>query len=502
MAIIQSKNVDPVKYRWQALSDGSASVQRRGNGTENWVGLRRENAQGQYDLHILVKTELHKPTSLASLKERLVNGLLKQRFEHPNIACKAVWDDQFGPLIRYTPPANDTEATEWAQESIELFATPQSGHDLRREIVAQRKSQNKSSKSFTVYMLGNVTHYDQPLEAGTELEILTNFNHIHWDGISARQFVGDLICNLGQEHENAEYGWGQEIDRLSPPLLDALKVNTQTLGTDYGDSLEEFLTSMFAFGSSHAVQIGTAPGLPATAVLQIAPHECQKIIQGVKSRLGSDYTITHLGQAATLLALLKSSPIPPENVPGKSVIMPLPVNGRRFLREEFANYQYGSCQACAVVVFNSLEQFMIDFDDRVAVLDALISGMKITRSSYDYWLNKPFLLPLGLAKDNFVSAMLESVESKPDGKAVPIFASDGMNDLYIPKTVSTSDGSTLLSVKDIVFLTDSYQPGILLRMESWNGTTTLSLSYCDGSYSSQEANIFLQCMKDFMMALA
>ena len=41
----------------------------------------------------------------------------------------------------------------------------------------------------------------------------------------------------------------------------------------------------------------------------------------------------------------------------------------------------------------------------------------------------------------------------------------------------------------------------LLRMEGWNGTTSLSLSYCDGSYSSGEAMTFLQCMKEFMMSL-
>lgn len=41
----------------------------------------------------------------------------------------------------------------------------------------------------------------------------------------------------------------------------------------------------------------------------------------------------------------------------------------------------------------------------------------------------------------------------------------------------------------------------LLRMEGWNGTTTLSLSYCDGSYSSEEATMFLQCMKKFTMSL-
>lgn len=132
------------------------------------------------------------------------------------------------------------------------------------------------------------------------------------------------------------------------------------------------------------------------------------MIQGVKRRLGPGYTITHMGQTATLLALLKTSPLSPQDLSSKSVITPLPVNGRRYLQEQFADHQYGSCQACAVVVFDNLKQFAIDFDDKIAIREALISGMKVTKSSYDYWLNKPFLLLLGLAKDIFISAMLES----------------------------------------------------------------------------------------------
>lgn len=153
--------------------------------------------------------------------------------------------------------------------------------------------------------------------------------------------------------------------------------------------------------------IGINPGLPETSVLQLSPVECQKIIKAVKSRLGPGYTITHLGQAATLLTLLKLSALSQEALREISVIMPLPVNGRRYLREGLAENQHGSCQACAVVTFDNLEQYAIDFEDGEAVVDALIKATKVTKAAYDYWLNKPYLLPLGLAKDNFFSALLE-----------------------------------------------------------------------------------------------
>ncbi|KAH0365230.1 putative trichothecene 15-O-acetyltransferase, partial [Aureobasidium melanogenum] len=501
MTIIQSKKVGPAKYRWHEVGDTASSVQRRGNGTENWVGLRKENARGQYDCYILVKATLQHSLSLASLKQKLVHGLLKERFEHPNIACHALWDEQFGPLIRYTPPSNNEEAILWAQQSVEVRATSQTGLELRRKIVSRRKARNESSDSFTIYVLGDVADTDTILAKGSSLEVLVHFNHIYWDGISARLFVGHILNSIGHDLEHAEYPWGNEIEHLSAPLLDVLKIDPQTLEKAYEDSLEEFVSTMFKFDSSHALPIGTSPGLPETTMLQLPPSSCQRIIQAVKSRLGPGYTITHLAQAATLLTLLKLSPLPKEALPGKEVIMPLPVNGRRYLREEFADTQYGSCQACAVVVFDNLEQYAVDFDDRDAVIVALINAMQVTKTAYDYWLNKPYLLPLGLAKDNFFSALMESSESEPDGKAVPILGSDGLNDLYIPKTVFTTDGFPVLDIDHVVFLTDTYEPGILLRMEGWNESTALSLSSSDGSYSAEEAMTFLHCMKEFMMSL-
>ncbi|KAK6006544.1 hypothetical protein QM012_006954 [Aureobasidium pullulans] len=523
MAIIESKKVDPVKYRWNQVHNAAGSVQRRGNGTENWVGLRKENARGQYDCHILVKATLQHSLTLDSLKQQLVHGVLKERFEHPNIACIAFWDEQFGPLIRYTPPADNDEAISWAQKSVEVRATSQTALELRREIVSWRKSHNKSSKSFTVYVLSDAADTGTLISKGSSLEILVHFNHIYWDGISVRLFLGHLLNSVGEDLQHAEYPWGKEMDNLSEPLLDILKIDPQTLGKDYEDSLEEFISTMFRFGvclkllihlfehdmanlklfqESHAFQIKTNPGLPEIAILQLSPTECQKIIEGVKSHLGPGYTITHLGQAATLMTLLKLNPLSQETLQEKSIIMPLPVNGRRYLREELANTQYGSCQACAVVVFADLEAYAVDFGDKDAVVNALVHAIKVTKRSYDYWLSKPFLLPLGLAKDNFFSAMMEASEDSSDGKAVPILASDGLNDLYIPRTVSTRDTTPVLNVDDVVFLTDTYEPGILLRMEGWDGTTTLSLSYCDGSYSSEEAIAFLQCMKEFMMSFA
>jgi hypothetical protein len=76
--------------------------------------------------------------SLASLKKALTEALVELRFEHPECACAAVWDEQ-GPLLQYTPAESAEEAYFWVEAVIELWFTAQSGLGVRKEIGRRRK---------------------------------------------------------------------------------------------------------------------------------------------------------------------------------------------------------------------------------------------------------------------------------------------------------------------------------------------------------------------------
>lgn len=156
-----------------------------------------------------------------------------------------------------------------------------------------------------------------------------------------------------------------------------------------------------------------AIGSPRTEWLSFSKAESQAVIQAVKKRLGPEYTISHLGHAATVLALLKAKPLPPSAPDNTALIMPLPVNGRRFLKAEYADKQYGACQAGAVVEFPNLTSWTVDDSDSEAVKAALDRGCRHVKASYDYWLSKEFQLALGVSKDNFLSAFLSSCVSLP-----------------------------------------------------------------------------------------
>lgn len=132
------------------------------------------------------------------------------------------------------------------------------------------------------------------------------------------------------------------------------------------------------------------------------------MIRAVKTRLGQQYTISHLGHAAMVLALLQSNPLDSSAPTGTALITPLPVNGRRFLKPEFREHRFGSCQAGAVVEFKDLASWAPATKGPGDVQEALGKLSRHVKESYDYWLRNQFQLPLGISKDNFLSAFLSS----------------------------------------------------------------------------------------------
>jgi hypothetical protein len=189
----------------------------------------------------------------------------------------------------------------------------------------------------------------------------------------------------------------------------------------------------------------------------------------VKRRIGPEYTISHLGHAATVLALLKARPLPADDMSTK-LVTPLPLNGRRYLRDdlakgnylldEHANVQYGACQAGAVVEFPRLSQWMVDPNDSRAVDSAITDLTTHVKKGYDYWLSKPFQLAICVAKDNFLSAVLSSAPSSSSGSSIPIFVADGVIDRYLHGAVTDSLGNQLILIDDCKFLLDLYNDGL------------------------------------------
>lgn len=223
------------------------------------MGIKDENYKGQYDLFLNTTLRVQDepattPLSLASLKKAITAALVELRFEHPESASSAVWDEQ-GPLLQYTPPESTEAALGWAEAAIELWFTCQTGLGVRREIGKRRREPGSAfaghAKSLAVHLVADVAAEDAPLTSGATVDVLLHMNHMFWDGISARMFVGSLLQKLGTNLANtqklAQFEWGKETKNISEPILDASKVDVTLLGKDFEDARGEFIQSLMAF---------------------------------------------------------------------------------------------------------------------------------------------------------------------------------------------------------------------------------------------------------------
>ncbi|OIW25261.1 15-O-acetyltransferase Tri3 [Coniochaeta ligniaria NRRL 30616] len=541
MSLPTLPDLTPQTYRWHSSPDSPHTVRRLANGTEAWVGIKAENAKGQYDFYIntslrIANTWITPPSatlplaspvaslSLAGLKEKLAVALVL--VGHAEIGCLAVWPEDGGvtPWIEYVMPRTTGEALARARATVEVRVGGLSGFDLRAQLEAQRRGGDvpEPAASVRLYLLADVVDETVPLREGTGVELLAHFNHVFWDGISARMIVGELFVLLGQTMEwdqervlsKTETEWSDVLGMgLSEPILDVCKVDVEALAHDdeFKKAREEFIGVLMESGSSWGLPVTDAEGTPRTEWYRFSTAESEAIIRAVKTRIGPQYTISHLGHAATVLALLKARPLPSGDTTTK-LITALPVNGRyflhgelaegNFLQDEFADVQYGACQARAVVEFPQLGQWTVDENDETAVKAALEGLSKHIKQSYDYWLSKPFQLALCVSKDNFLSSFLSSKPPSFSDSSIPIFASDGIVDRYVPGEIMGSFGNTLMTVEACSFLLDTYNDSLLIRMESWKGATSLSFCFNDGYFKSEDAARFLKDMAGFMLTFA
>jgi hypothetical protein len=265
MALPTLPPLEAAPDRWQRSPTTPGSVRRLANGTEAWVGLREENARGQFDNYLLASMRLGpvqppSPTSalvsLATLKEHLSAALVELRFRHPEVACTASWKGAGPPHVEYTAPASNAEALAWARGAIRVVADGTGRRELWREekeklVRARLRMQvARPAASVTWHLLAPVDDEHAPLPPGVAVDLLGHFNHIFWDGISERACMGDLLRGLGRSWELVgeallpEHAWGEEIANLAVPILDALPLDVSLLGDDFAETRDEFLSSL------------------------------------------------------------------------------------------------------------------------------------------------------------------------------------------------------------------------------------------------------------------
>ncbi|KAJ4145119.1 hypothetical protein LMH87_003978 [Akanthomyces muscarius] len=487
----------PKAHRWEKSNTNEHSIQRRSVGAEAIVGLEGQNRKGQYDLYMVATLETVVPVTsatvltLAHLKEKFELALLAARFQHPECAATVSWDEHVSAIISYQPPKDNEAALAWAKDCIHIQPTTRSAYDVWGELEMERSANNViiPSKSFEVFLLANVLHQDARIPAGAAVDVLIHTNHLFWDGISC----------LGQSAP--KFNWGQEVKNLCPPILDSLSIDVETLGAEFDNKCKEYTSALVGNYSSRGLPFTPGLGLPRCELLTLSAENSKSVIKNIKTRLGPEFTITHLTQAAILLALLDT--LKPTDLTDDEVfVTPTSVDGRRWMRPEVANSFYSMCQTAAVVRVENLKSIHVSHEDSSETqVKALERACRDVKASYDQWLKNPYQQALGLRVHNFEASYLQANPIPFQKKeANPLFISDGINERFLPRDiVSSATAETIFTVERFSFLVNQMLPYLAIRLDSWKDASTVSIIYNEANYTKAVVQAFLKSITDFIL---
>jgi hypothetical protein len=246
-------------HRWEISKTNPRLAQRRGLGFEVIVGFEQLNRRGQYDLYLTstlqtVDSPTSTPLSLAYLKEKFELALIEARFEHPECACSPRWDDQPNPIFEYESPENDEAALQWAKGIVHAKPNSESSQQVWYDYEKERQEtpieERQAGKPIEVFLVSNVSNEDAPLPQGASVDVLFHMNHLYWDGIGARIFVGYLLRLLNNfigapaGQSPAKKSWGSEMSNFHEAPMDAMKIQVESLGPEFENRSHQYVKTL------------------------------------------------------------------------------------------------------------------------------------------------------------------------------------------------------------------------------------------------------------------
>ncbi|KAL8726163.1 MAG: hypothetical protein Q9166_006880 [cf. Caloplaca sp. 2 TL-2023] len=394
--------IDPDEYTWRQSDTDSSLWQRRACGVEAIVGFQANASKGEYDLFYATTTELHdEELSLHDVKRAARAAWRLLRYEEPQIAGTAAFDGQVKALLQYQLPKNEEEVEQWLDRTILVEASDRTPMAIRDANEEDRKRKNLgASESATIYIAASVPEQSTRLD-NTELRILFRINHLFFDGIGFRCMIAcffrGLVAHLPNSSIESEgkLDWNNSVKNLPEPYIKLLLPEQHLSGSDFDASLQDKLATIArgsgGWGMSAKSYIGDGPS--KTLWRTFTKEQSQNLVKVVKERLGPSYTITHLGQAALLLALVKMHP-PGPDVPTSTVFCcATPINGRRYIQEPYRSYNkpyFPNCQVSGFVLFEDIKNFMQEGDRKdEKTKELLVSAAKQSKDGYAKILNRP-----------------------------------------------------------------------------------------------------------------
>ncbi|PGH15482.1 hypothetical protein AJ80_05499 [Polytolypa hystricis UAMH7299] len=497
-------------YNWEQDSTDPSVWRRRGTGAECVVGMKQANQIGANDMYLLFSFQLNKDgITLNTLEDTVRSAWITLRSQHPEVALTASWDEMGTVSLQHTEPKDDNEVREWAARTVKVEASTRTAMDIRDANEEKRRSTSIEAEAVVVYLAAPVADKTVVLRDET-LHLVFHANHLYLDGISFRHMAGEFFrglasqLSIGPSVESVS-SWKKGLEYLSPPVLSLRKPNQQTSGPEFDKSAQLGGMNMLRMMNNWGLDVLGAGGFPRAVFHEFTEVESNKINKAVKDQLGPDFSITYLAHAAILLALLKTKPAtdaPDGQIYGSYSA----VNGRRFIRDEYAQGEklfYPICQTSTPIIFENIKSYDMVNADKVKQREYLISAAKVAKAGYDGAINLPSYMPANTAQLQFIAALTASGNVPSTGLTTPYFTSDGVNERFIPREVFTDDGQQkTLTVQTVRFLLNQYITFMGLRLESFRGKNELSVHFNEASYTKEVAQKFVDDAAAFMLSFA
>jgi hypothetical protein len=130
-----------------------------------------------------------------------------------------------------------------------------------------------------------------------------------------------------------------------------------------------------------------------------------EILDAIKTNLGSEASITHLGHAAMVLALLRNAPAPGLRLVSKNTVLYSPcwINGRRYIRNTDAQSPATKsyipiCQTFAAIIFPNLRDLVLHSKvTQVEKKVKLMKACKIAKEQYGNIRTAKSIMPESVA---------------------------------------------------------------------------------------------------------
>ncbi|KAL8663888.1 MAG: hypothetical protein Q9168_008009 [Polycauliona sp. 1 TL-2023] len=240
--------LDPSIFAWTQLPNGSPLWERRPCGSEvALINLSNFIEQGYYlPAHAQTTAHIDGRYCLQDLKGAARAAWRLLRYEEPQIAANAIWDQQNRHRLMYRVPQGESEVNSWLDNTILVEA---SNRDL---LQLEAQSEHHRKRNFLhpemtakIYIGASVLDQSTPLQ-GASVRFLFQINPLFFDPVGFRCMIASFFRTFVLQLSTSDtispthLEWDKSAGNLRPAFINLLAPEQYASTPEFRASAEAF----------------------------------------------------------------------------------------------------------------------------------------------------------------------------------------------------------------------------------------------------------------------